>query len=299
KFEGPAGIFVTKNGTLWVADENDHRILRFDNAASLNGEVTANQVVGQPDLSTFDEDTTRNSLYNPWGIWIDASGNLYVGDYTNNRVLRFDDIESAGNGPDASIVIGQEDFTSNSEGTDARGLHTPYYVLVSPTGTLWVGDYSNNRYLGFRDAANLSSNPAADIVVGQPDFETIDERTPSNRDLLSANSITVDPSGNLFFGDYSGNRILRYSDPVVLNVPKRKRTQRPRTTIRGTSSGAEFVQYRVKGQRGGYRLVRGSAESWSARIRKLSRRKTLVFARAWAFDNRLAEGRSTVIYRPK
>ncbi|MEM9017117.1 MAG: NHL repeat-containing protein, partial [Verrucomicrobiota bacterium] len=96
KFEGPAGIFVTKSGTLWVADEDDHRILRFDNAASLNGEVDADQVVGQPDLSTSVANTERNGLYTPWGIWIDTSGNLYVGDYSNNRVLRFDDIESAG-----------------------------------------------------------------------------------------------------------------------------------------------------------------------------------------------------------
>ncbi|MEM9017736.1 MAG: hypothetical protein AAGC68_12035, partial [Verrucomicrobiota bacterium] len=172
-----------------------------------------------------------------------------------------------------------------------------YYIAVSPTGTLWVGDYSNDRYVGFRNAASLDSFPTADIVVGQANLEADDSQSPSDRHIESANSIAVGRSGSIFFGDYSGNRVVRYSEPVAVEMPKKKRTRRNRTTLRGSASGAELVQYRVKGQRGGYRLVRGSAENWNARIRKLSRRKTLVFARAWAFDNRLDQGRTRIIYQ--
>ncbi|MEM9017737.1 MAG: NHL repeat-containing protein [Verrucomicrobiota bacterium] len=297
KLDSPTGIFVTPNGTLWIADTGFDRILRFDNAATLNGEVAADQVIGQPDFSTFAENTTRNGLTDPFGIWIDGGGNLYVCSLGNSRVLRYDDIESAGNGPNASIVIGQPDFVTGTSGDGPQKLSNVYYLGVSPSGTLWVGDYSNYRFLGYRNAANLPSNPIPDIVVGQPDLNTDTERTISNQDFASANSIAFGRSGSIFFCDWDGNRILRYSDPVSLTLPKRKKTRRNRTTLRGTSSGAELVQYRVKGQRGGYRTAKGTAENWNARIRKLSRRKTLVFARAWAFDNRLDEGRTRVIYQ--
>ena len=298
KFDDPTGLFVTPDGALWIADEGLDRILRFDNAASLNGVVTADQVIGQPDLATSVEDVTRTNLNDPWGIWIDAAGNLYVGDASNHRVLRFDDAANAGNGPQASAVFGQPDFVSDPKGTDSRSFHSPYYVAVSPGGTLWVGDYTNNRFLGFRNAASLASNPEADIVVGQPDFDTGTERPASNQDLTSANSIAFGESGSIFFCDYSGSRILRYSDPVELNAPRKKSTRRPRVTLRGTSSGAELVQYRVKGQ-GGYKRAKGNPARWKARIKKLSRRTTPVITRAWAFDNRSAGDKTRIIYRQR
>ncbi|MEM9018612.1 MAG: NHL repeat-containing protein, partial [Verrucomicrobiota bacterium] len=116
KFEDPTGIFVTPDGTLWVVDDTLARILRFDNAATLNGEVMADQVIGQPDLETFGEDTTQEALKSPWGVWVDEGGNLFVGDHGNDRVLRFDNVVNQGNGPPASAVFGQPDFERNLKG---------------------------------------------------------------------------------------------------------------------------------------------------------------------------------------
>ncbi len=63
----------------------------------MNADVTADLVIGQPDLFTALVNYPSNSptqanaqgLWSPEGLAVDAKGNLYVADTCNARVLRF------------------------------------------------------------------------------------------------------------------------------------------------------------------------------------------------------------------
>jgi sugar lactone lactonase YvrE len=52
KMDSPSGVMVDAAGRLWVADRDNHRILRFDNAATLGDGAAATAVLGQPDFTT-------------------------------------------------------------------------------------------------------------------------------------------------------------------------------------------------------------------------------------------------------
>ena len=65
----------------------------------------------------------------PWGVAVDAAGNLYVTDFVNNRVVKL----AAGSATQAVLP-----FT---------GLKGPDGVAVDAAGNLYVVDAVNNRLL--------------------------------------------------------------------------------------------------------------------------------------------------------
>jgi len=88
--ENPSGVAVDSAGRLWVADTYNHRVLRFDDAAGKAIGAAADGVLGQSDFGSSNFATTASAMRFPSGVAVDSAGHLWVADYGNNRVLRFD-----------------------------------------------------------------------------------------------------------------------------------------------------------------------------------------------------------------
>ena len=92
------------------------------------GSTTATRVYGQGGSFTTNTPNnggiSANSLDQPYGVALDSSGNLYVADYANNRVLFY----PAGS-TTATRVYGQDGSfttnTANNGGVSANSLDEP------------------------------------------------------------------------------------------------------------------------------------------------------------------------------
>jgi len=182
--KAPVSVFVDAERRLWVAAKDDHRILRFDNAASLANGAPASAVLGQPDFTTGTRGTTAGKMWNPKAAIVDAAGTLYVSDDENHRILVFKNAAARANGAPADRVIGQADFITNTSGTTNRKLQSPWGIAVDAKGALWVGDASNHRVLRF----------SADRFVAAPKIKgRLPKSTGSAR--LRIKGTATDPSG--------------------------------------------------------------------------------------------------------
>ncbi|UJR34665.1 hypothetical protein I4U23_027442 [Adineta vaga] len=76
----PRYVYVDSFSTIYVSDTNNHRIMKWLKNAR-NGTL----VVGITGLTGV----IPSRLNNPYGVQFDKNGNLYVADYTNDRVQRF------------------------------------------------------------------------------------------------------------------------------------------------------------------------------------------------------------------
>ncbi len=97
---------------------------------------------------------------------LDFSGDLYVADYGNNRVLEYKTPLTTGT--TAELVLGQTDFVSrncDNVGVTSSSLCNPFSVATDAVGDLYVADYNNNRVLEYD--APLSNGAAAHTVFGQ------------------------------------------------------------------------------------------------------------------------------------
>jgi DNA-binding beta-propeller fold protein YncE len=69
-FNRPTGLAVSPSGALFVADRDNHRVLRFDNAAGLGNGAPANVVLGQPDFTTSVAGLSAIQMNEPSGLTI-------------------------------------------------------------------------------------------------------------------------------------------------------------------------------------------------------------------------------------
>jgi len=121
----PIGVFVDAGGRLWCQNRTITGVLRFDNAASKANGANANGVLGQPTFTSSAHATTQSGMYTPKESSGTQSGHLWVTEWSNNRVLRFDNAATKANGANADGVLGQPNFTTNSSATTQSGMKTP------------------------------------------------------------------------------------------------------------------------------------------------------------------------------
>jgi hypothetical protein len=128
-------------------------------------------------LNWFDFDDSGGPLcfYHPMGITNDGQ-HLLLADTCNNRVLIWNSLPTGNVAPD--LVLGQDDFNTNTPGTAQGKLRWP--VDVSTDGEkVVVADAYNDRVLIWNNFPIENGQPA-DLVLGQVDFETVESTVDPN-----------------------------------------------------------------------------------------------------------------------
>jgi hypothetical protein len=242
--DSPSQMAVDLTSTpehLYVVDGSNNRILGWNDATSFVNGQNANIVIGQPDFHTTlcNSGTGLNdvaglgsdSLCLPGGVAVDRSGNLYVADTSNNRVLEYNQPFAQGIavGFVANVVFGQGcSFTSTFCAQTAAGLCFPQGVASDSSDNLYVADAGNNRVLEYNQplaapTGNGVGDTTADLVFGQgatgTDFATnacvLNSGNATAVGMCNPLSVAVDSSGDLYVGDDGDHRVLEFNQPLA------------------------------------------------------------------------------------
>jgi hypothetical protein len=135
----PTALAFDSAGNLWVADTGNNRVLMYPKASLATNGAAATLELGQPAATAFSSNSPgvgQSLLTDPLGLAFDSSGNLYVTDGTvgsNSRTLVFAPPLTT-SGMNASLVLGQTNFTTgtqNTGGVSAATQSTPVGVATS------------------------------------------------------------------------------------------------------------------------------------------------------------------------
>lgn len=136
QFSAPRGVAIGKNGELWVADDANGRVEKFNE----KNEYLAKYGSKGSGSEQFKE---------PKGIATDSRGNVWVADSGNNRIQV---LSSAG----------KFLSTFGSQGKGSGQFEEPWGMTLTANGALYVTDAKNNRIQEFAPA--VFGNPAAHDV---------------------------------------------------------------------------------------------------------------------------------------
>jgi len=113
-------------------------------------------------------------LNNPRGVAVDSSGNVYIADTNNNRIVK----ETLSGGSYAQSSIG-------------NGLQGPYGVAVDASGNVYIADSNNHRVL----KETLSNGTYTQSTIGSG--------------LVYPEGVAVDEAGNVYIADSSIGQVLK------------------------------------------------------------------------------------------
>jgi hypothetical protein len=186
------------DGNLWVADKNNRRILMFPEANLATGGA-ATLVLGQPDFTSKTSHTAANgglastTLDTVTGLAFDSSGDLWVVDDGNHRVMKYHDIS------------GSQSTTSISTGDNSITLDT-FTTSFSSSNSI-----AGNKV----DLQSTTTNPTGNSTIsGTPisNYFTVETNTPG---LLSSRTIQLTYTDSEVRDlDESSLQINRFSDGV-------------------------------------------------------------------------------------
>ncbi|SPF33820.1 NHL repeat containing protein (modular protein) [Candidatus Sulfopaludibacter sp. SbA4] len=192
---GAYGIAVDAAGSLYIADSGNQVIRKVDTS----GTITTVAGNGSYGYSGDGGAATGAKLYYPYGVAVDAAGNLYIADSDNLRVRK---VDTSGT---ITTVAGTGSCCDSGDGGAAASarLGYPYGVAVDAAGNLYIADGSGERVRKV-NADGIITTVAGNGVVG---FSG-DGGAATRAQLRSPQGVAVDGSGNLYIAD-SGNARIR------------------------------------------------------------------------------------------
>lgn len=210
----PWGVATDPFGNGWVADASNDRVLEYTPPFS-NG-MLASLVLGEPDFTTntgCTGSTSGSTLCTPGSVVADSSGDIWVADTGNCRVLEYKPTFS--NGMAASVVIGQINTSANGCSTSQSTFKYPERLTFDSAGDLWVVDTNNNRILEFTPP--FTTGMTASLVLGQSSY-TSNTAATTAAGLSVPYGAAFDGAGNLWVADGNNCRALEYNPPFTTGM---------------------------------------------------------------------------------
>jgi serine/threonine-protein kinase len=208
QLDGSYGIFVDENGTVYVADSFNRRVVKWKPNA-LSGELVAG---GRGRGNASDQ------LTEVADVIVDKNGTMYITDHQNGRV--------------------QQWFPGAQTGQTIIEINMANGIAQDDEGSLYVSQWSEGKVIKWRKGQTqvILSNLGLAVRVFVDQYRTVyvaDQRTdrvirkaetdiqgsvvaggsPGNdtNQLNCPNSVLVDKSGNVYVSDAKNNRIMCWS----------------------------------------------------------------------------------------
>jgi sugar lactone lactonase YvrE len=201
----PGGVAVAADGTLYVGDQQNHRV----RAISPAGIMSTLAGTGTPGFSGDGGPATAAQLNLPTGVAVDAGGTVYVADQSNHRVRAIS--------PTGSIrtVAGTGTAGYGGDGGPAASaqLSSPYGVAVDAGGTLYVADRGNYCIRAISPAGIISTVAG----TGTPGFSG-DGGPATSAQLNQPTGVAVDAGGTLYVGDRGNQRVRAISPAGIIRT---------------------------------------------------------------------------------
>jgi hypothetical protein len=269
ELSNPAGVALDAAGDLFIADAGNNVVREVNHATGLITTVAGNGGYG---YNGDGIQATTASLWNPYGVALDAAGDIFIVDNINNRIREVNHATGL-----IATVAGNDSqgYSGDNGQATAAELYYPTGVALDAAGDIFIADDDNGRVREVNQATGLIStvtsgvsgpvgvalDSAGDIFIADNIDNQICEVNHAygvittvagngspgyNGDGIQATAaevdepagVAVDSAGNLFIADTSNNRIREVaSGATVVTVSPAGTTS---TTLTEGASSAAF-----------------------------------------------------------
>jgi PKD repeat protein len=199
----PGGVAVDPQGNVYIADEDNHRVRKISTAGIITT-IAGNGVAGY--LGDGGQATSAELNF-PHGVTVDAQGNVFIVDTSNNRVRV---VNTAGI---ITTVAGNGTAGFSGDGGQATSaeLNFPRQVAVDAQGNLYIADTVNHRVR--KVSGGVITTFAGTGVAG---FSG-DGGAATSAQLNFPRGVALDATGNLYISE-DNSRIRKVTGGTITTI---------------------------------------------------------------------------------
>lgn len=205
ELDSPRAVAVDRMGNVFVADYNNQRVRKIEATTQVIHTAAGTGTPGYLAVQGGGP-AVEAELNDPYGIALDASGNLYIADTDNHRVRRVE----AHTGIITTVAgNGSAGYRSGDEGKPATRamLNAPCAVALDAQGNLYIADMDENRIRRVDAATGAITTVAGSGVPGY--ILAQDGEIAFAARLNKPRGLAVDSLGALYIADSANNRIRK------------------------------------------------------------------------------------------
>jgi len=189
-FSNPSGVAVDPAGNVYVTDLSNNDIRKI----TPGGVVTT--FAGTGLAGSADGTGTAASFNQPYGIAVDAAGNVYVADWGNNKIRK---ITPAG----VVTTLAGSGQPGSADGTGAAAsFYKPFGLAVDENGNIYVAD-TNNELI-----REVSPSGVVTTVAGNGTKGATNGKTGKQTSFYQPTGIVADGAGDVYVAD-EFNQLIR------------------------------------------------------------------------------------------
>ncbi|MBS1874187.1 MAG: SMP-30/gluconolactonase/LRE family protein [Acidobacteria bacterium] len=198
-FYQPNAVAVDRAGNVYIVDSGNNRIRVVDRAGNIG--PFAGDANGTPGYAGDNQPARYARFDYPRGIAIDASNNVYIADYFNNRIRR---VEAGTLNITTYAGTGASGFSGDGGPASQARLFLPAGLAFDASNNLFVADLLNDRIRA------IAPNGYIRTIAGAGDLGDPGEGVSALGAMLnSPRAVAADVQGNVYFSDQDANRVRR------------------------------------------------------------------------------------------
>jgi hypothetical protein len=208
-------VAVDAAGNLFIADWGNNRIRKVTPAGLFSDAIISTVAgTGSRGFSGDGGQATAAQLGPPYGVAVDAAGNVFIADRDYGRIR---EVTPAGI---INTVAGSSSGGFRGDGGPATAASvSPAGVAVDAAGNLFIADYYNYRIRKVTPAGIISTVAGMGGNGFSAGFSG-DGGPATAAQLFYPTGVTVDAAGDLFIADSDNNRIRKVTPSVISNLPR-------------------------------------------------------------------------------
>jgi len=205
ELNSPYGVSVDASGNVYIADTQNSVIRKVDST----GKITTIAGNGTLGYGGDGGPATSATLWDPYRVVADHTGNVYIADYNNNRIRKVDTTGKI------TTIAGTGTAGYNGDGIPATTaqLNLPGAVAVDGNGNLYVVDTWNNRIRKIDTSGTINTIAGTGFagVLG-------DGGAATSAQVNEPEGIAVDSSGNVYIADYGNSKIRKIDTSGIIST---------------------------------------------------------------------------------